>query len=128
VDGVDHPGSLSFVRADVRIERSAIVDSSGKDALYVRGGDLVARDNRIEGAARDGLDVDGPATGLVFANRFVDCGDEGIDLSGPWEGLVVEGNEVLDASGGRLAAENGLERLRAHNRTGYSDRALHIGG
>jgi hypothetical protein len=127
VDGVDYPGSLSFAEASVRIEQSAILGSTGKDALHVRGGDLVARGNRIEGAARDGLDVDG-ATGLVFANRFVDCGDEGIDLSGAVEGLVVEGNEVLDARGGRLAAESGLERLRAHNRTGYSNGTPRIGG
>jgi hypothetical protein len=54
----------------------------------------------------------------VVGNRFVRCGDEGIDLSENRD-LAVYGNTILDARGGRLAADVGLEELRRNNTLGY---------
>lgn len=118
VNGLDLPGALSFLESDVEIERSVIANVVGKDALYVRGGRVIARDNLVRDARRDGLDVDG-GSGLVEGNRFVDCRDEAIDLSGPYR-LEVVGNEIRDSRGGRIAAGADLEAIRSHNTFGHT--------
>lgn len=119
VNGLDLPGALSFLESDVELSRSEIANVFGKDALYVRGGRVVARDNLFHDAYRDGLDVDG-GSGLVAGNHFVDCRDEAIDLSGPYRVEVVN-NEIRDARGGRVAAGADLDAIRSHNTFGRSD-------
>jgi hypothetical protein len=118
VNGLDLPGALSFLDADLEISRSEISSVFGKDALYVRGGRLVARENLFRDARKDGLDVDG-GHGLVVGNRFFDCGDEAIDLSGRYRFEVVD-NEIRDARGGRVAAGADLDAIRSHNTFGRS--------
>jgi hypothetical protein len=119
VNGLDLPGALSFLESDVELSRSEIANVFGKDALYVRGGRVVARDNLFRDAYRDGLDVDG-GSGLVEGNRFVDCRDEAIDLSGPYRVEVVN-NEIRDARGGRVAAGADLDAIRSRNTFGRPD-------
>ena len=118
VNGLDLPGALSFLEADLDLSRSEITSVFGKDALYVRGGRLVARENLFRDARKDGLDMDG-GSGLVVGNRFVDCRDEAIDLSGRYR-LEVVGNEIRDARGGRVAAGADLDAIRSHNTFGRS--------
>ena len=119
VNGVDLPGALSFLESDVELSRSEIVHVFGKDALYVRGGRVVARDNLFRDAVRDGLDVDG-GSGIVEGNRFLDCGDEAIDLSGRYR-IEVMDNEIRDARGGRVAAGADLDAIRSRNTFGRPD-------
>lgn len=119
VNGLDLPGALSFLESDVELSRSEIARVFGKDALYVRGGRVVARDNVVRDAVRDGLDVDG-GSGIVAGNRFLDCGDEAIDLSGRYRIEVVD-NEILDADGGRVAAGADLDAIRSRNTFGRPD-------
>lgn len=118
VNGLDLPGALSFLESDVDVARSQIANVFGKDALYLRGGRGVVRENLFRDVRRDCLDLDG-GSALVQGNRFVDCGDEAIDLSGPYR-VEVFGNEILDARGGRIAAGADLEAIRSHNTFGHS--------
>jgi hypothetical protein len=119
VNGLDLPGALSFLESDVELSRSEIAHAFGKDALYVRGGRVVARANLFRDAVRDGLDVDG-GSGLVEGNRFLDCGDEAMDLSGRYR-IEVVGNEFLDSDGGRVAAGADLDAIRSRNTFGRPD-------
>jgi hypothetical protein len=118
VNGVDLPGGVSLVNTNVDVRFCRFTEMFGKDALYVRRGNVLIRDNCVQNASKDGLDLDG-GSGLVCNNRFVDCGDEGIDLSED-ENIEARDNTVLDADGGRVAADHGLDRLRAANTLGYS--------
>lgn len=121
INGVDLPGALSLIDADVEIRDSEFRNSFGKDAVYVRGGRVVVRGSLFENAYKDGLDLD-DGRGQISANRFIDCDDEAIDLSGKLD-VEIFGNEILDARGGRIAADLDLEAIRARNRFGYSQRA-----
>jgi hypothetical protein len=119
VNGLSLVGGLTLLEADAEIAHSAFGPMYGKDAIYVRGGMVDIHDNEIRDAFKDGLDFDG-GRGTVRGNRFVDCADEGIDLSGELD-LQVTGNSVLDARGGRIAAEAGLDALIQRNELGYSE-------
>lgn len=118
VNSVNLPGSLSVIRSDADITDSRFSKLFGKDALYVQEGHVSIRNNVFEDAIKDGVDMDG-GTGQIVGNSFVDCGDEGIDLSGNYDVEVVN-NRITDARGGRIAAEAGLEAIRARNTFGYS--------
>jgi hypothetical protein len=125
VNGLDLPGALSFLESDLELSRSEISNVFGKDALYVRGGRLDARQNVFRDVRKDGLDMDG-GSGLVEGNRFVDCRDEAIDLSGAYR-VEILGNEILDARGGRISAGADLDAIRSHNTFGRSDAGAHEG-
>lgn len=103
IDGIELTGGLSLVDTDAEVAFSTFGPMFGKDAIYVRGGDVRIHDNVVRDAFIDGIDFDG-GRGVVRDNRFVDCGDEGIDLSGDLV-LDVFDNTVLDRRGGRVAAE-----------------------
>jgi hypothetical protein len=118
VNGVALLGALSLVRADGTIRSSVLGHLFGKDAVYVQAGHLEMTDSVVHDVARDGLDMDG-GRGEVHRNRFVNCGDEGIDLTSGMAVRVYE-NTILDARGGRVSADRGLEELRAANVLGYS--------
>ena len=117
VNGVNLPGSLSVIRSDADIAHSRFSKLFGKDALYVQAAQVSIRDNVFEDAIKDGVDMDG-GSGQIVGNSFIDCGDEGIDLSGDYDVEVVN-NRITDAGGGRVAAEAGLEAIRARNTFGY---------
>jgi hypothetical protein len=89
----------------------------GKDAVYALRSRVQIEGNEIIGTFKDGLDLDG-GTGQVVGNRFVRCGDEGIDLSLN-QAINVHGNTILDARGGRVAADVGLEQIRQANTLGH---------
>jgi len=118
VDGELFTGALSLHRTDAEIAHGAFGPLFGKDAIYVRDAKVDIHDNVVRDAFKDGLDIDG-GRGTVRHNRFIDCGDEGIDLSGDLDVEVVD-NVVLDARGGRIAAERGLAAILAANRLGYA--------
>lgn len=124
VDGIDLVGGLSLIRADAEIAHGEFGPMFGKDALYVRDAGVRIHDTTVSDAFKDGLDFDGGG-GVVRDNRFVDCGDEGIDLSGRLDVRVFD-NTILDARGGRVAADDGaLEtELVLRNTLGYSPDAL----
>lgn len=119
VNGTDFYGTLSLIGADVEIRHSRFVDLYGKDAVYVRGGQMVIEDNVFENVRKDGLDLNG-GRGSVSRNRFVDCHDEGIDISHAGQVEIMD-NVILDARGGSIDAERDADGLRARNTLGYSD-------
>jgi len=118
VNGIDFHGGLSLIGSDVEIRQSGFSDLFGKDAVYVRGGDVSIHDNVFRNTFKDGLDLDG-GSGAIHHNRFVDCGDEGIDLSDN-ENVLVYDNVILDERGGRVSADHGLDLIRARNTLDYS--------
>ncbi|NUQ65491.1 MAG: right-handed parallel beta-helix repeat-containing protein [Pirellulales bacterium] len=120
LDAVEVPGGLSLIDADGEIAYCRFQRMFGKDAVYVRQGHVEIHNNVFEDIFKDGLDLDG-GSGLVHANRFVDCGDEGIDLSESPD-VDVSANEILDTRGGRIAADRGLAAIRSRNTLGFSPR------
>ncbi len=118
VNGMEFYGTLSVIGANVEITSCRFEHLFGKDAVYVRGGDVLIQDNLFQDVHKDGLDLDG-GTGMVTRNRFVDCRDEGIDLSQS-ESVQVFDNVILDARGGRIGADRDKSRLEASNTLGRS--------
>lgn len=118
VNGLDLPGQLSLIEADTSIRHARFQDAYGEDAVYARDAKVVVWASEFRNIRKDGLDLDG-GSGLVSANRFVDCEDEAVDLSGDYDVDVVD-NEFLDSRGGRVAAAKGLDEIRARNRFGFS--------
>jgi hypothetical protein len=121
VNQVEMPGALSLIDSDAEIQHAEFRNSFGKDAVYVRGGSVVVKESLFENAYKDGLDLD-DGRAQISANRFVDCDDEAIDLSGDYH-VEIFGNEILDARGGRVAAGQDLDAIRARNSFGYSQRS-----
>lgn len=118
VNGMDFYGTLSLIGSDVAIRSSRFERLYGKDAVYVRGGDVLIEDNLFRNIRKDGLDMDG-GTGSVCRNRFIDCRDDGIELSQTGSVQVVD-NVVLDARGGRIGTDRNQSRLEAGNTLGPS--------
>lgn len=118
INGIDFPGCLSIIGGAADIRYSSFVDLVGKDAVYVRAGDVLIHDNEFRDTFKDGLDLDG-GRGEIRNNRFVDCGDEGIDLSRN-EDVRVYDNVILDRRGGRIGADENLAGIRAQNTLGHS--------
>ena len=110
-----------LIDSDAEIQHAEFRNSFGKDAVYVRGGSVVVKESLFENAYKDGLDLD-DGRAQISANRFVDCDDEAIDLSGDYH-VEIFGNEILDARGGRVAAGQDLDAIRARNSFGYSQRS-----
>jgi len=117
VNGVEFTGCLSVVEGRVAIINSRFSNLFGKDAVNVRQGKVLIKDNLFENTFNDGLDLDG-GSGEVSRNRFVNCGDEGIDLSDN-ENLSVYDNQIFDSRGGRLAAEKNVEQIKQQNTLGH---------
>lgn len=118
VNGVYLPGQLSLIDSDTSIRHARFQDAYGKDAVYARDAKVVVWASQFRNIRKDGLDLDG-GSGLVSANRFVDCEDEAVDLSGDYDVDVVD-NDFFDSHGGRVAADRGLDDIRARNRFGFS--------
>ncbi len=118
VNQIAFPGTLSLINTEGEVLHSRFLDSFGKDAIYGRQARVLIQDNFVRGAYKDGLDMDG-GSGEISRNEFIDCGDEGIDLSGEYD-LRVFGNIVLDSKGGRIAASEGLDKIRSLNTLGHS--------
>lgn len=118
VNGVDFFGTLSLIGANVEIRHCVFTHLVGKDAVYVRGGQVSVHENHFEDVRKDGLDLDG-GSGEVSHNRFIDCRDEGIDLSQTGDVAVFD-NVILDARGGRIGTDRDLEFLKAKNSLGYT--------
>ncbi|MFQ6113384.1 MAG: right-handed parallel beta-helix repeat-containing protein [bacterium] len=118
VNNIDFFGSLSFMESDVEITHSQFKNLFGKDAVYVREGQVLIRDNLFKDVFKDGVDLDG-GTGEISHNQFINCGDEGIDLSLNFDVRVFD-NKILDPKGGRIAADHSLEEIRAVNTFGHS--------
>jgi hypothetical protein len=117
VNNIDFSGSLSLIESQVKITHSRFQKLFGKDAVYIRQGQVLIRDNIFQDVFKDGLDLDGGA-GKITRNRFINCGDEGIDLSENFEVQVFD-NLILGQRGGRIAADNNLEEIKALNSLGY---------
>ena len=118
VNNIEFPGTLSLIGGGMRVVRSEFRNTHGHDALYVREGKAEIKENVFRNVGGDGVDFDG-GSGQITHNQFTDCSDEGIDLSGDYN-LKVTGNRILDIHGGRIAADKGLEEIRAQNSFGYS--------
>ena len=117
VNGVDLFGALTLVETDGEITQSQFLDLFGKDAVNVRFGKVVIKDNLFQDAYKDCLDYDS-ARGEISDNLFINCGDDGIDLGGDFD-VEVFGNTVLDPRGGRISAEHDLEIIISQNTVGY---------
>lgn len=117
INGVEFTGCLSVIGGRVAITNSRFLNLFGKDAVNVRQGRVLIKDNLFKNTFNDGLDLDG-GTGEVSRNRFVNCGDEGIDLSEN-ENLSVYDNQIFDSRGGRLAAEQNLDQIKLQNTLGH---------
>jgi len=113
VNGVEFTGCLSLRDSVVHITNCRFMNLYGKDAVSVRRSKVLIRNNTFENTSNDGLDLDGGA-GEVSRNRFVNCGDESIDLSGN-DDLRVFDNQIIDARGGRIAADKNLEQIKSQN-------------
>ena len=118
VNEINLPGSLSIINSEVEILNSRFVNSFGKDAVYVRQGKVLIRDNFFQNAFKDGLDLDG-GSGVVTQNTFINCDDEGIDLSES-NNVEVFGNWIYDTRGGRIASDHNFEKIKSQNKFGYS--------
>ena len=118
VNGTDFFGTLSIIGADVHIRSSQFLHLRGKDAVYVRGGDVAIHDNLFQDVYKDGLDLDG-GSGTVSGNRFIDCRDEGIDISQAGNVTIVD-NVILDDRGGRIGSDTPKEALESRNTLGFS--------
>ena len=113
VNGVDFCGALSFIGAHVSITNCDFHDLSGRDGVYVKNGRVRIQNNRFRNCAKDGLDLDG-GSGVITQNLFINCLDEGIDLSENGD-LEVYDNLIRDARGGRLAADQEVDKIRSRN-------------
>ena len=118
VNGIDFVAGLNLHGAEVEITRCQFSNMFGKDAVNIRDGRVLIRFNIFRDCFKDGLDLDGGA-GEVSDNRFINCDDEGIDLSENFAVQVFR-NEILDARGGRIAADNDFETIKSLNTLGYS--------
>jgi hypothetical protein len=118
VNGIDFRGCLSVIGGSVVLRHSRFEQVFGKDAMYVRGGNVLIHDNIFRDTFKDGLDLDG-GSGEIRQNRFVDCGDEGIDLSNNGH-VEVRDNTILDERGGRIGADQNLTEIRASNTLGFT--------
>lgn len=120
VNGTDFPGGLSLIETDGNIRQCRFSNMYGKDAVYVRHSHVTIRDNRVEIAFKDGIDLD-ESRGEIQGNVLIDCDDEGLDLSD--DTIVdVEHNTIRDRHGGRIAANHDLDRIRSANTLEYSRR------
>jgi hypothetical protein len=120
VNGIEFPGGLSLINADAVVRDCQFFNMFGKDAVYVRAGHASIRDNRVEWAFKDGIDLDG-AAGEIVHNLLIDCEDEGIDLSDN-QAVEVRLNTIRDHRGGRIAANVNLDRIRLTNTLEFSAR------
>jgi len=118
VNNVEFFGGLSLIETDVEIAHSQFLNAFGKDAVYVRQGQVLIRDNLFQETYKDCLDLDGGA-GEISHNQFINCGDEGIDLSQNDQVRVFD-NKILDPRGGRMSADTHLEEIKSLNTLGYS--------
>ena len=117
VNDLNFPGCLSLLGSEVEIAHCEFSNLYGKDAIYINKGRVLIINNTVHSTFKDGLDLDG-GLGLVSQNQFVNCGDEGIDLSDN-HGLQVIGNEILDARGGRVAADYDLDSIKSANNLAF---------
>jgi hypothetical protein len=97
----------------VEVTNSQFLHACGKDAMYVKQGQVLIHNNVFRRSFKDGLDLDGGA-GQVSYNLFLNCGDQGIDLSLN-DSLKVFGNKIIDSNGGRIAADVNLEVIKLQN-------------
>jgi parallel beta-helix repeat protein len=118
INGIDLPGGLSLAHTQATITNCHFHRMYGKDAIYVRHGRVVIRDNLVDKAFKDGIDLDG-SSGEIRGNQLVDCDDEGIDLSDNLD-VDVRQNTIRDRHGGRIAANRDLDRIRLANILEYS--------
>lgn len=125
VNNLDFLGNLSLIGTEVEITHSQFLNQFGKNAVYIRQGEVFIRDNIMQNTFNDCLDLDGGG-GEISHNQFIDCGDNGIDLSENQHVQVFD-NIILDAFGGRkgIGADNNLDEIRALNTFGYSSRGQH---
>ncbi|MFQ5636896.1 MAG: right-handed parallel beta-helix repeat-containing protein [bacterium] len=113
VNGVDFFAGLSIIESQVEITHCQFTDMYGKDAVNVRYGNTLMKNNVFKNAYKDGVDLDG-GSGEISHNLFINCQDEGIDLSENFNILVFE-NKIFDKKGGRIGAENNLEEIISLN-------------
>lgn len=118
VNAVDFLGGLSVIDSDVTVRFCQFLNLFGKDAMNVQRGNVLITNNLFQNIYKDGLDLDG-GSGEISFNQFIDCGDEGIDLSDNYD-VRVFNNTILDAKGGRMAADNYLSELEKQNILGFS--------
>lgn len=119
VNGVEFFGGLSLIESDAEIKNSQFINAYGKDAVYVRGGNVSVQDNVFQNSSKDCLDFDG-GKGEINSNIFLNCGDEGIDLSANIHVRVFD-NQILGPNGGKVSAENNLDEIIASNKIGSID-------
>lgn len=113
VNNIDFFGSLSLIETDVEIAHSQFLNLFGKDAVYVRQGRVLIRDNTFRDTNKDCLDLDG-GSGEISHNQFINCGDEGIDLSFNYD-IQVFDNKIIGSDGGRISADHNLDRIKKLN-------------
>ncbi len=113
VNNINFVAGLTLFDTDVELKNCRFENMFGKDAVNVRNANAVVAENIFKNAYKDGIDMDG-GSGVIRDNKFINCQDEGIDLSEN-HGIQVFGNSVKDAFGGRIAADNELEEVRAGN-------------
>lgn len=121
VNDITFPGGLSVIDSDVEIRHSHFCNMFGKDAVYVQHGNVLIQHNSFHDVYKDGVDLDS-GQGEISDNSFVNCHDEGIDLSDSREVKVFD-NTVLDAKGGCIGSDDGLDELRSLNFLGYVEKA-----
>jgi hypothetical protein len=119
VNGVEFFGGLSLIESDAEIKNSQFINAYGKDAVYVRKGNVFVQNNVFQNSYKDCLDFDG-GKGEISSNIFLNCGDEGIDLSANFH-IEVFDNQILSPNGGKVSAENNLDEIIASNKIGTMD-------
>lgn len=117
VNDNDFPGGLSAIESEIEITNSLFVNIFGKDAVNMQRSKFIIKNNVFKNTFKDGLDLDG-GSGEISFNQFFNCGDEGIDLTDNYN-IQVWNNKVLDAHGGRIAADQNLNEILSMNTVGH---------
>jgi hypothetical protein len=113
VNGADFFGGLSLIETESEITNSQFMNMFGRDAVYVNRGSVLVRNNIFYRAYKDCIDFDG-GRGEISSNIFVNCGDEAVDLSANFD-IDVFSNQVLGPGGGRMDADNNLDKIISLN-------------
>lgn len=119
VNGVEFFGGLSLIESDAEISNSQFINAYGKDAVYVRMGNVSVQNNVFQNSYKDCLDFDG-GWGEIRSNIFLNCADEGIDLSANIH-IEVFDNQIRGPNGGKVSAEHNLDQIINTNQMGTID-------
>lgn len=93
INGVYFAGMLAMHNADGEIIRSRFDNAHADDAINIKKGKVIIKENEFNANSADALDVDfAKAETRITGNRFYTSGGDAIDLS--WSDITIENNII----------------------------------